>query len=514
MQNSSLLTREEVRAYSVRFENERVKELITWYKTTLQKAIDEIWNNITWKFDFRNYRKGKHAKVKVPIIPKSKEFKKMLRDELMKDNPFASHWVDAVIRTAYSVIDSWRKRYVRGKAKKKKPVVKRRFARCKITLMKVDYTRKVVRITLKPREYVEVSWDKQWFSKKVKDWKVGEVILKDDRIIIPFKKEVKHEISTEIAWDCNELTIDGFSSQIGFIHVDLKPLITKRIEYREKRARIQSLQKKKTKKGKELWKKYSRKERNVCRDIERKIAIEIVRTFPNAVHVFEELSKESMINKKNNKSKNLRKRIARISWKNVIKEVEQRAVVEKVDPYLTSKTCSRCGFVVKDLKEQVFICPNCGLVIDRQKNACVNIYLKMKGFSHSYEWWERFVKPLLNHELWVGLPRSRRSPMICSPMKGELRMMKSKGLVEVLCISTNFHQSWTPYNVELEYSKKLKRHVGFTLGGFAIATLLSLACGVGLIAGCFAGCVAGYMLHKLDVPFHKVAFDRNWMLGK
>jgi len=26
----------------------------------------------------------------------------------------------------------------------------------------------------------------------------------------------------------------------------------------------------------------------------------------------------------------------------------------------------------------------------------------MKGFPHSCDWWERNVKPLLNHELWVG----------------------------------------------------------------------------------------------------------------
>ncbi len=265
MQNSSLLIREDVRAYSVRFEDERVKELITWYKTALQKAIDEIWNNITWKLDFKNYTR-KHAKVKVPVIPKSKEFKRKLRDKLMKENPYASHWVDAVIRTAYSIINSWKKRYVKGKAKKKKTVVKRRFARCKITLMKVDYKRKTIRITLKPREYVEISWDKQWFNKRIDGYRVGEVILKDDRIALPFKRKVKHEINTEIAWDCNELTIDGFSPQIGFIHVDLKPSITERIEYRKKRARIQSLQKKKTKKSKELWKKYSRKERNCYRD--------------------------------------------------------------------------------------------------------------------------------------------------------------------------------------------------------------------------------------------------------
>jgi putative transposase len=33
----------------------------------------------------------------------------------MKDNPYAAHWVDAVIRKAYSIMKSWRKRYLRGK---------------------------------------------------------------------------------------------------------------------------------------------------------------------------------------------------------------------------------------------------------------------------------------------------------------------------------------------------------------------------------------------------------------
>ena len=261
--------------------------------------------------------------------------------------------------------------------------------------------------------------------------------MKDDRIIIPFKKENRYEMDMEIAWDCNELTIDGFSPQIGFIHVNLRPLITKRIIYQKKRSKIYSLMRKKTKKGRKLWKKYRRKERNVCRDIERKIAVEIVRTFPNTLHVFEELDKEKMIRKNNNKSKNLRKRIARVSWINIMKEIENRAIVKYVDPYLTSKTCSRCGFVVKDLRGQVFVCPNCSLVIDRQKNASINIYLKMRGFSHSYEWWERTVKPLLNHELWVRLPRKGVSPMICSPMKGELRMMSSKCYVgECIDVST------------------------------------------------------------------------------
>lgn len=43
--------------------------------------------------------------------------------------------------------------------------------------------------------------------------------------------------------------------------------------------------------------------------------------------------------------------------------------------YPSSKTCSRCGYIKKDLKlsDRVFECPNCGLIIDRDYNASLNI---------------------------------------------------------------------------------------------------------------------------------------------
>ena len=41
----------------------------------------------------------------------------------------------------------------------------------------------------------------------------------------------------------------------------------------------------------------------------------------------------------------------------------------------SSKICSDCGFKKKDLKlsDRIYICDNCGLVIDRDKNASINL---------------------------------------------------------------------------------------------------------------------------------------------
>jgi putative transposase len=114
-------TLELVRAYSIPLRDPRVSELITWYAGALQKAVDIIWSSVEWRYEFpRLYEKdGKlvaitGSKLKVPVTPKDGGFRRMLGSELLKSCPYASHWVDSVIRTAYSMMESWRKRYLRG----------------------------------------------------------------------------------------------------------------------------------------------------------------------------------------------------------------------------------------------------------------------------------------------------------------------------------------------------------------------------------------------------------------
>lgn len=47
----------------------------------------------------------------------------------------------------------------------------------------------------------------------------------------------------------------------------------------------------------------------------------------------------------------------------------------KVEPNLTSKTCSNCGYVFEELtlKDRIFNCPCCNQIIDRDINAAINI---------------------------------------------------------------------------------------------------------------------------------------------
>jgi putative transposase len=396
--------------YPVPVSDLRVNELITWYLRTLQRAIDIIWDSIDWRYRFPRIerRKRKQAtiissKFKVPELPKSKSFKKKLRDDLLQNCPYAKHWVDAVIRTAYSIMESWRKRYIKGRARKVKPRVGKRFARCKITLMRVDYGEKRIRIAVKPGEYIEVSWSGRWFTRMVEGWRVGEVVLKDDRILIPFKSTRVIEMRDTVAWDSNELSLNGFSPRIGFIRVDLKPLQSMKIVYERKKRIAQS-------KGlKSIYEKYVARERNRERDFVNKLASGLTRLFPNTIHVFEDLEKEDLVCRKKT-SRNRRKRNARTPWINIQKKISEKAVVVKVSPKNTSRTCPQCGYVAKTRVGRVYKCPKCGFELDRQKLASINIYLKylrMRGLPHSND-----LEEAVKGELWAGVTPSGRSPVI------------------------------------------------------------------------------------------------------
>jgi putative transposase len=401
--------------YSIPVSDPRVSELITWYLETLQKAVDVIWYNIEWKYRFPRVeeKKGKLRvrvpdKLKVPKLPKSKSFKKKLRDDLLRECPYAKHWVDAVIRTAYSIMKTWRKKYLKGKARKIKPRVRKRFARCKTTLMSVDYEEKKIRITIKPEEYLEVFWVGKWFSRRVEGWRVGGVVLKDDKILIPFKTTKDIEVRNIIAWDSNELSLDGFSPRTGFIMVDLKPLQSMKITYERKKRIAQS-------KGlKSIYEKYVARERNRERDFINKLASGLTKLLPNTIHVFEDLGKEDLVSRRKT-PKDRRKRNARTPWKLIQKKLSEKAITVKVSPKNTSRTCPRCGCVLKTRVGRLFKCPRCGFELDRQKLASINIYLKhskMRGFPHSDE-----PEKTMMEELWVGVTPSGRSPMIWIPMK-------------------------------------------------------------------------------------------------
>jgi len=107
-------------------------------------------------------------------------------------------------------------------------------------------------------------------------------------------------------------------------------------------------------------------------DFVNKVSRSLVDRF--GVIVFEDLDIRKML-----QNGNLAKSISDVAWGMLVTATQSKAAyagseVALVDPRNTSQACSGCGIIVqKELSERIHICPRCGLDMDRDLNAALNI---------------------------------------------------------------------------------------------------------------------------------------------
>jgi len=107
-------------------------------------------------------------------------------------------------------------------------------------------------------------------------------------------------------------------------------------------------------------------------DFVQKLSISLVKSYD--LIAFEDLNIKGMV-----KNHCLAKHITDAAWNKLITTTSYKAEwagkrVELVKPNGTSQLCSGCGqIVLKDLSERVHKCPFCGLTLDRDHNAAINI---------------------------------------------------------------------------------------------------------------------------------------------
>ena len=105
------------------------------------------------------------------------------------------------------------------------------------------------------------------------------------------------------------------------------------------------------------------------------VTTEIVKTKPSKI-VIEDLNVSGMI-----KNRHLSKSITDSKWYEFRRQILYKAELYGIEVvladrfYSSSKTCSCCGSYKKDLKlkDRTYICNECGLIIDRDINAAINL---------------------------------------------------------------------------------------------------------------------------------------------
>ena len=110
-----------------------------------------------------------------------------------------------------------------------------------------------------------------------------------------------------------------------------------------------------------------------------------------------------------------------MSWSQLTNFVSYKAEeagrrVEFVNPKNTSQECSRCGRIVKKpLSQRVHKCPFCGLMMDRDENAAINILKRGLQKSKIFEQLKK---------LSVGQELSEFKPEDFSNQRFEIRKSK------------------------------------------------------------------------------------------
>jgi putative transposase len=349
-----------VKAYSIQH-NLDIDNFINDYMIFLNNILNDLWQTIEWK------KKGKRL---IPLIRKDKFFRKKIRDKYIIKWIYSKHYIDSAIKQAYSMLNSWRKRYLKGKARRDKPTLKRKFVRIKETLY--SYRDGIIKISIKPfQENISIDLKNAWFWNRIKGLDLGELILKEDKIIITVRKEMELKIENPVAWDINLLTIDGYDGEKDYT-INLKNVYTIHRIYELKRIKIQKLPEKTRKK---LLQKYQSREKNRINDILHKISKQL----SNRTNIFEDLKdfKEKVTR---TKSRSMNRQNSKHDYIKLQKYIEYKSEWNGystiyLKAYNSSKTCSKCGYINKDLKgARIFECQKCKLRMDRQKNASRNIW--------------------------------------------------------------------------------------------------------------------------------------------
>ena len=188
---------------------------------------------------------------------------------------------------------------------------------------------------------------------------------------VPAKPKV--EPSSTIGVDLGIKTYATLSNKLSYTYplyleknlVKLKELQTKFSKSKSKRVRLDIAK---------LYEKIA----NQRSDFLHKLTKELVTKYKSIA--IEDLDITSMLNE----NKDLSRRILDCSWYTFRQQLTYKAnlygcnliVIPKYYP--SSKSCSSCGCINDNLKltDRVWLCPNCGLTLDRDLNAAINILNK------------------------------------------------------------------------------------------------------------------------------------------
>ena len=311
---------------------------------------------------------------------------------------YHTHYCHSACKIATAILKNFRKRKKKGLTDKDKPEVKKDFVKLEEMLFKFEGNR--IRIVTAPRKYIVVDLALGEYQRKfIEAWEkgeleIGEIIIKRDFIVIPFKRKVEiKNAKTVMTIDINEknVTYSIFNENgevIKTVRLDIYKVKRNHDEHSKKREKIQRKHAKKPQKTREILRKYSGREKRRIEDYLHKISAIIV---SEAIRYKAKIVMENLRyirNSINRKSKNIRRRLNRWNFRKlqffiVYKAKWKGLPVEYSKAKYSSSLCPICGCKLNPNGQRLLKCDKCNLEFDRDVVATLNLYKSGCGEFHS-----------------------------------------------------------------------------------------------------------------------------------
>ena len=311
----------------------------------------------------------------------------------LTENGLHSWYVLSAVEVATSILRNYRKAVRRGK-KIKKPYVKRPVAKLGNQAYKVVGSS--LRIPIKPRRYFYVKLHKralQFLSDST--LKMGSITLTARQVVVVFSKTAEVvEPKGHVAFDTNEKSIDGVTSDVEVIRYDLSRIYEDNSNLFERTRRFQQKRAKDRRVQKKIVSKWYEKRNNRVDSQLHRISKEIVEEAKSkgyGIRLEDLKGIKKAVNRKEVKrnnyngrmqkisihSKRLKRRLNQSCMRKLQHFIKYKALWEgvkviEVNPRNTSSKCAICGSKLEYLNVHYARCPKCGL-LDRQLNASINL---------------------------------------------------------------------------------------------------------------------------------------------
>jgi len=349
------------------------REELLWelieYRYNLQKLVDELWS--------------------LKEIPGVGQLHAMFYDRLTEERGYRAHVTRIMYNKAASLVDS-----ARESEAKHEPILKRLTAEFDMQDARVDLKSDEVRVIFKSKgkwftlrlkhrkEYIK-KFQKQMSNRKYK-WKEAFVSYRNGKFYVSVVFEVEYKPYTPLG-------------AIG-LDVNLKKLVfydgrkvrrkntpfVKTLSLRAKAEEIQRKYPKRWRCNKRILnrvRELHRKAKNIVTDGSRKFAKGLVSFALKKKYTIELEELTGLIEELRNTNRQNRWKMLHLDYRTlqnaiITKAIEYNVPLYFIDPRGTSKSCYRCGTELM-FYGRLGVCPKCGFIVDRDKNASLNIHKRM-----------------------------------------------------------------------------------------------------------------------------------------